>query len=880
MKYSNIDINNNILFQYQKENNNSNMLFIPQNEIKQNHPNKNLLSNNNNFINLLNNFNINKRHPIALNNFMDKNIYHNNNDNNILKNNYLDNIFFNSFSSRSIRNNKYNNNNINNIMCYDFGNRNVKNKGLYKTPQSRSCVSINFNLYNNNKKQNIYNNIIKDNINVNDYGFYDIRVDYCLHMLNLDELKNIFHNKNIGFNEMLYLSQKDMKKMGIPIYYQLIIQKFTKDYLQKADLYTTEELQRFFQLYYKNNIKKINNNRNFYKTPIRCFSPMANYNKKLLNNNFNYNINNNFSEVDDKMTNNDINIYNNINNNNNKKKKVNNNHRVNQRNCLSASPRKIRTMNLKKNNNKILNKKRQIQYVKNYYYNQRQKNKNPEFLTDNYNCNYNNIDNFINSHSNYLNYNITNSKFSNNIYNAYINSIKKNNNNINGISSKENKKEIYNQKINDIEKYKNKEKIVNKKSEGNINLLNIPFNNYFKENSKNYPQKKMNDVLMQNQNNYRKKELTYKNNNNNVINSYENINNFKYDNNNLYYISDQEINSLSINSNYLYPYENASKQSKIKPLINKNKINMNEKYINPRSRTKNNHNKITYSQTKNLNHNNKKINNDFIQNKSPNNKKRNDNFNYNTNKSASIVSIDTNSQNVINNNNMKKQDMSNNKQNINNQNLIINERNNLNIYYNSNDLINKNIFNYDTISSSSGNYIKNKAVKNRKNNFLQNKNKMKEIIKKVNKNIISNINSKKIRQMPQKLIQHNISPNNYYMNNPKRLLSYNQNDEIINKNITIKSKNNNFSNNVCNKKNNKLKNKRCNSQSQLNDINYINLLNNKKRIGRNNDVISDIRYYSPQYNFFNCNDNSYINRINYNNIKNTDGTDDYYINYL
>ena len=129
--------------------------------------------------------------------------------------------------------------------------------------------------------------------------------------------------------------------------------------------------------------------------------------------------------------------------------------------------------------------------------------------------------------------------------------------------------------------------------------------------------------------------------------------------------------------------------------------------------------------------------------------------------------------------------------------------------------------------------------------------------------------------MPQKLIQHNISPNNYYMNNPKRLLSYNHNDEIINK-----SKNNNFNNNVCNKKNNKLKNKRCNSQSQLNDINYNNLLNNKNRNGRNNDVITDIRYYSPQHNFFNCNDNSYINRINYNNIKNTDDTDDYYINYL
>ena len=46
-------------------------------------------------------------------------------------------------------------------MYSDLGNRKVKNKGLYKTPQSRSCVSVNFNLYNSNKKQNTYNYHLK-----------------------------------------------------------------------------------------------------------------------------------------------------------------------------------------------------------------------------------------------------------------------------------------------------------------------------------------------------------------------------------------------------------------------------------------------------------------------------------------------------------------------------------------------------------------------------------------------------------------------------------------------------------------------------------------------------------------------------------------------
>ena len=450
MNYEHFDINNN-LFQYQKEN----IVLIPQNRIRKHHSNKNLLSNKNRFmdnINNFNNFNIYKRHPIALNNFS-KNIDkdnlndNNNNNNNILQNNFINNEPFYSFSSRQNNFKNINNNYNNKVLYIDNINKNIINKGLYKTPQSKSYETINFNIYNDNNiiKQNNINNI-KD-----DYAFYDIRVDYCLQMLNLDGLKNIFHKKNIGFNEMLYLSQKDMKKLGIPIHNQLIIQKFTKYYLQMADLYTTEELQRFFQIYYKNNMKKINVNKNFYKAPIRCFSPVVNYNKKLLNinfetnnkinNNLNYNLKNNFSQLNNNIQYNNryknitTNKYNYINNNNN-------NNKMNERNCLSASPRRMRSKNNiynKKKENLNQNTKKQIQLIKNIY-NQRPKYANLDFLTDYYNYNYNYIDNYINNHINNFNYNITNNKQNNNIFNAYMNSAKKY---IGNINNNEKKKQTY-----------------------------------------------------------------------------------------------------------------------------------------------------------------------------------------------------------------------------------------------------------------------------------------------------------------------------------------------------------------------------------------------------------------------------------------------------
>ena len=264
MEYQNFNFNNKI---YQNEKDN---IYIQNNNIMHN-INKN-------------NLNLQNKNQIPLNNNYIKNHSNNNNifNNFNINNNLINNQLSYPFSTRE----KYDFNNKNNFYNLDIDyNNNINKKGLYKTPQSKSCekINCNYNKYYNN------NNFLNENDINDDFIFYDIRVDYCLQMLNLNKLKNIFHLRNIGFQEMLYLSQKDMNKMNIPKNAQLIIQNFTKDYLQKANLYTTEELQRFFQLYYKKNIIKNNLIKNITKQLIRSFSPVANNNKNLLNNKMNFN---------------------------------------------------------------------------------------------------------------------------------------------------------------------------------------------------------------------------------------------------------------------------------------------------------------------------------------------------------------------------------------------------------------------------------------------------------------------------------------------------------------------------------------------------------------------------------------------------------------
>ena len=248
MEYNKIIINNNLLH-YTNEDNNNNYISS-ENLTKNNH--------------VTYKRNINPNQLCSLNN----------NTNNLLKNhleiNERENIINNNFPFSSRGNYRIKND------IYPIGN--IEKKRVNKTPQARIYKKINYNNNDTGFKSNYnnFNNNFYHNIN-------DIRVDYCLQMLNLNNIKNIFHQMNIGFQEMLYLSQNDMKKMGIPKYSQLIIQKFTKDYLEKASFYTAEELEKFFQIYFRDNIRKIISNKNIeLDFPIRSFSPIVNKSKNFL----------------------------------------------------------------------------------------------------------------------------------------------------------------------------------------------------------------------------------------------------------------------------------------------------------------------------------------------------------------------------------------------------------------------------------------------------------------------------------------------------------------------------------------------------------------------------------------------------------------------
>jgi hypothetical protein len=311
-----------------------------------------------------------------------------------------------------------------------------------------------------------------------------------------------------------------MKKMGIPKYSQLIIQKFTKDYLEKASFYTAEELEKFFQIYFRDNIRKIISNKNIeLDFPIRSFSPIVNKSKNFLNK-YNYDLNNidDFSNSNEKR--NDYNQFKQI--NNNAKNNFNYNYPTNlkQRNCLSASQRR-KNHNIRRKGNKNKN----IRFLKssNLYPNSQKirnisspdsknfVNKSPVHRIENISVN-----NYIAKNNKYENMNIKNINREN----------------------KTNQKNVINKKApyrnNNLQNYLNKMKR-NRNIQGKFDILNLAINNFYKEynkktKAKSNIQKKMNQKNF-NYNDYNLLSKNFKINKENHekkhFNSFENVNNFQ-----------------------------------------------------------------------------------------------------------------------------------------------------------------------------------------------------------------------------------------------------------------------------------------------------------------------------------------------------------------
>ena len=205
---------------------------------------------------------------------------------------------YNNFNDNNVVQTKMNN--IKNVKIFKTNSQNIKphnRKNLFNNIQNEMLKSENFsdnipnfiineedNFQNKNilplskslEKKNYINNINGVN-NINNMFRYDIRMNYCLEMLGLEDLKFNFNKNRITFEQILYLSRKDMEKMKIPIEAQTIFKQFSLDYLKIANSYTLEELHIFFM---KNNYKQQNNKKNNGNKIVNWFNHFKNTYKK------------------------------------------------------------------------------------------------------------------------------------------------------------------------------------------------------------------------------------------------------------------------------------------------------------------------------------------------------------------------------------------------------------------------------------------------------------------------------------------------------------------------------------------------------------------------------------------------------------------------
>lgn len=221
--------------------------------------------------------------------------------------------------------NKYNFQNNNNYIQYTEPNL------FYKTNYFLQNNKNKIKTHNNAKNLNRFRSATKiNNINTNKINYlnrnfhstkadiFDMRIYFCLKMLGLSHLQNIFEKNKINFDELLILSMKDLEMLFIQKNDQIKLKKFSLDYIKNASYYSLDELENYFRnkknmnKYRKaisvgnmrkksmnlnnimNNNNLVNNNQyyhNYYRNyqNNERFNSASNYNNKY---NINKNINN------------------------------------------------------------------------------------------------------------------------------------------------------------------------------------------------------------------------------------------------------------------------------------------------------------------------------------------------------------------------------------------------------------------------------------------------------------------------------------------------------------------------------------------------------------------------------------------------------------
>ena len=124
---------------------------------------------------------------------------------------------------------------------------------------------------NNNKNElKEQNNILKERNNlIKENNSKDDRLIYTLTILDLNNLINLFNEKNITFIDLLLLSKESMKELQLEMYQRNRIYNFSILFTKFAKDYSMEEIKQFFESHKqflfmpnKNNERKVNNNKN------------------------------------------------------------------------------------------------------------------------------------------------------------------------------------------------------------------------------------------------------------------------------------------------------------------------------------------------------------------------------------------------------------------------------------------------------------------------------------------------------------------------------------------------------------------------------------------------------------------------------------------
>ena len=126
-----------------------------------------------------------------------------------------------------------------------FNNTEFKNEieDIENIPEPEPCIMNKYGIKNNTRIQNDINDKSNKNNNI------DIKLNFTLSNLELNELKNVFQDNYIYFDDLFLLTKEDFVEMKIPIGPRNRLLNFIKKYKNYAKNFDLNELSNFMNKY-------------------------------------------------------------------------------------------------------------------------------------------------------------------------------------------------------------------------------------------------------------------------------------------------------------------------------------------------------------------------------------------------------------------------------------------------------------------------------------------------------------------------------------------------------------------------------------------------------------------------------------------------------